>query len=82
MRTCQNQMTRRNSLNMVTERKNHEKKHTALTKLLRHIPTFTNIYKENLLLKQERDRDRDSLKEGDRGKERDKENDKQKDNEK
>jgi hypothetical protein len=43
---------RRNSINKVGEWKNLEKKNIALTGLVRHFPSFTKIYKENLLLKQ------------------------------
>jgi hypothetical protein len=41
---------------MVKEWKNMEKRNRALTALVRNIPAFTTIYKENLLLKQAKSR--------------------------
>ena len=46
--------TRKNSINKVGEWKNLEKRNLALTKLVRQFPAFTKIFKENLLLKQDR----------------------------
>ena len=41
---------------MAAERRHNEKKTLALLKLLKQFPAFTKIYKENLLLKQDKDR--------------------------
>ena len=59
MKCCQGQaqgLPRRNSLTMAAERRHNEKKTLALLKLLKQFPAFTKIYKENLLLKQDKDR--------------------------
>jgi hypothetical protein len=52
--TSQNLSKRRLSINKVSEWKNLEKKNVALATMVRQFPAFTKIYKENLLLKQER----------------------------
>ena len=45
---------KRDSLNKIGEWKNLEKRNTALTELVKQFPVFTRIYKENLILKQDR----------------------------
>ena len=43
-------------MNMVAEWKNQEKKNLALTGLVKRFPAFTRIYKENMLLRQDKNK--------------------------
>ena len=56
MKTClgSSQVQRKQNINIVKEWKNLEKRNISLTHLVKQLPLFTKIYKENLLLRQER----------------------------
>jgi hypothetical protein len=57
MKTCESSnpnSKRKNNMNMVGEWKNLEKRNTALTGLIKRFPAFSTIYKENLLLRQDK----------------------------
>ena len=58
MKNCTNpaNVLRRTSINKYGEWKNLEKRNVALTKLVSQFPAFTKLYKENVLLKQEKKR--------------------------
>lgn len=45
---------RKQNINIVKEWKNLEKRNISLTHLVKQLPAFTRIYKENLLLRQDR----------------------------
>lgn len=56
MKTClsSSNFQRKQNINIVTSWKNLEKKNISLTHLVKQLPSFAKIYKENLLLRQER----------------------------
>ena len=56
MKTCltSSNFQRKQNINIVKQWKNLEKKNISLTHLVQQMPAFTKIYKENLLLRQER----------------------------
>jgi hypothetical protein len=54
MKTClsSSHLQRKQNINIVNEWKNLERRNIALTNLLKRLPAFTRIYRENLLLRQ------------------------------
>jgi hypothetical protein len=58
MKTCGslNALGPKKNTNMVAEWKSQERKNLALTGLVKRFPAFTRIYKENLLLRQDKQR--------------------------
>ena len=56
MKTClsTSNMQRKQNINIIKEWKNLERRNISLTHILKQMPTFAKIYKENLLLRQER----------------------------
>jgi hypothetical protein len=45
-------MQRKQNINIVGEWKNLEKRNISLTNIIKRLPAFTSIYRENLLLRQ------------------------------
>jgi hypothetical protein len=54
MKTClsSSQFQRKHNINIVSEWKNLERRNISLTNLVKRLPAFTKIYRENLLLRQ------------------------------
>ena len=56
MKSCltSSHIQRKQNINIVREWKNLEKRNISLTHLVKQLPLFTKIYREHLLLSQER----------------------------
>jgi hypothetical protein len=54
MKTCltSSHLQRKQNINIVNEWRKLERRNIALTTILKRLPAFTSIYRENLLLRQ------------------------------